>query len=247
MWRLTAILSKLTKTMKNRILRLFSALLLSILLSACGIGAQGTNPSDGSENPNDQYKVLAVDQGKQSITFSIKENIAFMEGVMDSSITDKVRQLMADYPKVDSIVMLDVPGTLDFRATLEAGRLIHDACLTTIVPEDGFVASGGVYFFLAGCERYVDQTALVGVHTWRSYTLDENENKNILVAGIDLPPSDPAHDTYLDFHNDMNIQEEFYWLIVNTPFDDVYYLNSDDIYNYEIAEIISYENEFSDE
>jgi len=216
--------------MKTRII----LLTLVFLVSACGLSAQNQDNllSD---------KVLAADQGKQTVTFRIEDNKAYMDGVMDSSITDNIRQLIQDYPLLDSIVMLDVPGTIDFKATLEASYLIREACLTTIVPDGAYIASGGVYFFLAGCERLVGENAHIGVHTWRSYSLDENENKRIVVSGIDLPPSDPAHEPYLEFHSDMQISEEFYWLIVDTPFDKVYFLDNDDIIDYKLALIIDKE------
>ena len=225
--------------MKNRII----LLALVFFISACGLGAQVQDKlsSASTTNSDDQYKVLATDQGKQAVTFTVQDNNAYMEGVMDSSITDKIRELMHDHPLVDSIIMLDVPGTIDFKATLEASYLIREACFTTVVPGNAYIASGGVYFFLAGCERLAGKNAHIGVHTWRSYSLDENENKNIVVAGIDLPQSDPAHERYLKFHYDMQIPEEFYWLIVSTPFDKVYFLNNDDIINYQVARVMDNE------
>lgn len=212
-------------------------LILVLLVSACGLGAQvQENLLSGNEiNPEDQKEVLATDQGKQAVTFTVEDNKAYMQGVMDSSITDNVHQLIQDNPLVDSIVMLDVPGTIDFAATLEASYLIREACLTTVVPDGAYIASGGVYFFLAGCERLAGKNAHIGIHTWRSYSLDDNENKNIVVTAIDLPQSDPAHDSYLEFHSDMLIPEEFYWLIVSTPFDEVYFLDTDDIIDYKLA------------
>lgn len=213
--------------MKTRII----LLTLLFLVSACGQGAQ-------NQDNLLSEKVLAAEQGKQAVTFRIEGNKAYMDGVMDSSITDMIRQLIQDYPSLDSIVMLDVPGTIDFKATLEAGYLIREACLTTVVPNGAYVASGGVYFFLAGCERLVGENAHIGIHTWRTYSLDENENKRIVVSGIDLPLSDPAHEPYLEFHRDMQIPEEFYWLNINTPFGEVYFLDTDDVIDYKLALIM---------
>ncbi|MDH5216214.1 MAG: hypothetical protein OEX19_00855 [Gammaproteobacteria bacterium] len=218
--------------MKTGIVRLLpSFFLLALLVSACGLGAQ-------NQDNLLPERVLATDQGKQAVTFTVEDNKAYMQGVMDSSITDSIRQLIQDHPLLDSIVMLDVPGTIDFRATLEASYLIREACLTTVVPDGAYIASGGVYFFLAGCERLAGENARIGVHTWRSYSLDEDENKHLVIAGIDLPPSDPAHEPYLKFHNDMQIPEEFYWLIVSTPFYEVYFLDTDDIIDYKLALIM---------
>lgn len=217
--------------MKN----LFIPYLLILFLSACGAGIPG--PAFYT-NSDDQFKVLAVDQGKDPVIFEVNENVATMSGVMDSTIVDLLEQLLDDNPQVDTILMSDVPGTIDFKATLKASYLVREHCLTTVIPNNGYVASGGVYFFLAGCERYVGKFSAIGIHTWRTYTLDEAQDKRVLVSGMELEKTDPAHDDYLDFHHDMDIDEEFYWLIVDTPFEDVHFLTSEEIEEYEIASFI---------
>ncbi len=224
-------------------------LLFIFILSGCGRGERGVtaNGSDAGYVINavdllnkDQYGVLAEDIDKEPVSFKVVLKTAYMNGHMDSSIPVLVENLIRTYPEVDTIVMSSVPGTYDFKATLQAGRLIRAACLRTVVPYEGYIASGGVYLFLAGCERIVEKGGRVGVHTWRSYSVNEDGEADQIITAKEYPLSDPKHQTYLDYHAEMNIPDELYWKVINTPFDAVHFLTLDEFEDYRVITDESY-------
>lgn len=232
--------------------RIFLFLFITLLLSACGLGKVGTEDSQDNTLQDDEesgiidaaklsenleFRVLAEDLGKKPVNFEVRENTAYMTGVIDSSIPVLLNNLLDTYPQVDTIVMQQVNGSIDLAATYEAGRILREACLTTVVPYEGLIASGGVSLFLAGCERIIENNSKVGIHTWRSFTLDDQDNKVVTISGIELDESDEQHIKHLTYITDMNIPEEFYWRTANTPFDKVHYLTSEELSEYDIITV----------
>ena len=190
---------------------------------------------------NAEFRVLAKDLDKKPVNFDVRENTAYMTGVIDSSIPVLLSNLLDSYPQVDTIVMQQVNGSIDLAATYEAGKILRDACLTTVVPYEGFIASGGVSLFLAGCERIIENNSKIGIHTWRSFTIDDQDNKVVTISGIELDESDEQHKKHLAYITDMDIPEAFYWRIVNTPFDEVHYLTSEELLEYDIITVAQQE------
>lgn len=135
-------------------------------------------------------------------SFVVEGDEAVMAGVIDSSTPAEVRDLIDDHPEVTTIVMVDVPGSDDDVANLEASRLIRAAGFATHVPADGEIASGGVDFFLAGATRSYGPGAIFSVHSWAA-----GDGR----TGADLPQDDPEHDLYLDYYAEMDVDEDFYW------------------------------------
>ncbi len=220
-----------------------------LVLSGCGAGeypGASVEPKDRfTINAADlldkgSYGVLAEDLGKEAVSFRVVRNVAYMNGYMDSSIALLVRNLIQTYPSVDTIVLNNVPGTYDFKATLAAGRLIREACLRTVVPYEAYIASGAVYLFLAGCERIVEQGGRLGIHTWRSYSINAAGEISATVAAKEYPRTDPKHKVYLDYHNEMGISEDFYWRIVATPYDEVHFLTLAELQEYRLMTVERY-------
>lgn len=181
------------------------------------------------------YLVLAENKNKEPVSFNVLGNTAHMSGIMDSTITTLVRNLIHNYPGVDTIVMHNVLGTLDFAATLEAGRLIRDACLTTVVPIRGKITSGGVHLFMAGCKRITEKNAKLGIHTWQYPIYDENGNIIGGTPAADFPTDSSEHQMYLDYQAEMDIPADFYWRIVDTPFDKMHFLSKNEAAEFSIV------------
>ena len=133
--------------------------------------------------------------------FEVEGATAVMTGELGSDSPARVQSLLEDNPQLETIIMQDVPGSLDDVAALDAARLIHDAQLRIEVPADGEIASGGVDFFLAGSTRIVAEGGRVGVHSWSDGRSE----------GAELSADDAAHDLYLDFYASVGIAAEFYW------------------------------------
>lgn len=139
-------------------------------------------------------------------TFQVVDSRAYMIGEIDSSTPDAVEDLLEDHPEAATIVLLEVPGSSDDEANLEAARMVREAGLATHVPGDGEIASGGVDFFLAGETRTFDDGARFGVHSWGTGDPDFN--------AVDLDEDDPEHDKYLDYYEELGIDPDFYWFTI---------------------------------
>ncbi len=227
---------KLTQPLKYLIIYLFLA-----FISACGGGqyvgdnnanSTAINATDVSNKP--QFAALAEERDMQPVTFDVVENVAYMNGNMDSTIPLLVKNLIEYHPEVNTIVMQKVLGTIDFQATLKAGRLVREACLKTVVPYAATIASGGVHFFFSGCQRFIESGGRLGIHSWKYTVVDKNGNVSEEWAASDLPSTDPAHTPYLNYQFDMGIPDEFYWKMINTPFDNMRYLRKNEIESFNI-------------
>ena len=175
-------------------------LLIALLLVATSCASD--NGLDGDDSP---------------AAFVVERNQAIMTGVIDGSTPDAVEELLDDHPNVTTIVMSYVPGSADDAANLRAAQLVREAGLNTHLDADGEVASGGVDFFLAGTKRSFDAGAKFGVHSWADG--DGNE-------GADIADDNPEHDIYLDYYEQMGIDEEFYWFTLEAaPAADIYFMS----------------------
>jgi hypothetical protein len=118
----------------------------------------------------------------EAAVFEIEGETAFMYGVIDHTTPGVVRALVDEHPDVTRIVMVDVPGSDDDPANLEASRLVRARGLETVVPSNGVIASGGVDFFTAGKNRVVEPCGKLGVHSW-----DEDGPDGSIIFGSEVP------------------------------------------------------------
>lgn len=146
-----------------------------------------------------------------------------MTGTVDSYTPDDFRALMAAYPGIKRLVMLECPGSVDDDANLRLARMVRKSGISTHVPENGSVRSGAVELFLAGVTRSAHPGAEFAVHSWQ----DEDG-----VEAYQLPDNDPAHRAYLDYYRDMGLAADtakrFYALTNSVPFDQALYLKPAD-------------------
>jgi len=216
--------------------------ILILLLGACGGGERSDKIHDNAINAinvvnKSNYRVLSEFRNREPISFNVIENTAFMRGVMDSSIALLMENLLSQYPDIDTIVMQHVLGTLDFEATLKAGKILRSACITTVVPYKGKITSGGVHLFMAGCKRIVESGGQLGIHTWK-YAEYDGEGK--IIGGktaVDYPTTDIVHSPYLNYQAEMEIPEDFYWFMANTPFDKMHFLSTEEVEQFNLSTI----------
>ena len=147
-----------------------------------------------------------------------------MEGDVTAATPRQFAAMMAAFPALKRIEMVDCPGSLDEDANLSLARAIRRAGMETIVPSGGSVRSGAVELWLAGVTRRAAPDAEFGVHSWADeYGREAN----------DYPESDPVHAEYLNYYREMGMDDAraraFYALTNATPFDDVRYLTRDDM------------------
>ncbi len=147
-----------------------------------------------------------------------------MAGDVTSATPRQFAAMLAAYPGLKRLEMLDCPGSLDEEANLILARAIRRAGLETVVPAGGSIRSGAVELWLAGVTRRAAPDAEFGVHSWADeYGREAN----------DYPANDPVHAEYLGYYREMGLNDakarEFYALTNSTPFDDVRYLTRDDM------------------
>lgn len=183
--------------------------------------------SDETSSDNAPTSAETITSAGETGIFVVDGTDATMSGEIGSSTPDDVRQLIANNPDVTTIVMADVPGSGDDEANLEASRLIREAGLNTHLNANGFVASGGVDFYLAGTERTFDEGAEFGVHSWA--TSDG-------VEGKDLDMDDPEHSLYLGYYDEIGISADFYWFTLEAaPAADIHIMTNAELDAYGFA------------
>lgn len=150
--------------------------------------------------------------------------VARMSGDVDAATPRQFAAMLAAFPGLKRIEMIDCPGSLDEEANLILARAIRRAGLETVVPSGGSVRSGAVELWLAGVTRRAAPDAEFGVHSWADeYGREAN----------DYPANDPVHAEYLSYYREMGMDyakaRAFYALTNATPFDQVRYLTRDDM------------------
>ena len=154
-----------------------------------------------------------------------------LSGETDSDSPAQFRALLAQYPNVRTVRMVECAGTVDDDANLSIARMIRAKGLNTHVPAGGSVRSGGVELFIAGVKRTADQGAEFGVHSWQ----DDEGNE-----ASDVPADDPIHANYITYYKDMGlapqVAREFY-AFTNTAatFDNVHYMTAGELARYQIV------------
>lgn len=156
-------------------------------------------------------------------TFRVEKNRAFLNGVLGSGTYGQITFLIQFLPEVDTLVFENVPGSLNDDINLLTGRLIREAGFTTLIPENGVVASGGVSLFCAGSKRVIERGAQVGVHAW---SIPASE-----VKPVELPRGHQAHRKSLTYFQEMLDEgEQFYFFTLGAaPFESVHWLTVEEI------------------
>lgn len=147
-----------------------------------------------------------------------------MAGDVDGATPRQFAAMLAAWPGLKRLEMIDCPGSLDEEANLILARAIRRAGMETVVPAGGSVRSGAVELWIAGVRRSAAPDAEFGVHSWADeYGREAN----------DYPANDPVHAEYLGYYREMGMEgakaRAFYALTNSTPFDDVRYLTRDDM------------------
>jgi hypothetical protein len=154
---------------------------------------------DGIVTPQETVQVIREELA--GADFEVTGEVAIMRGVIGARTPARVLELAVISPGVRTIVLTEVPGSIDDGANVRAGRYIRQLGLDTHVPAGGEVASGGTDLFLAGNHRSAKPGALFGIHSWDGGP----------VAATDLPEDHEQHRLYLDYYEEMGIPAEFYW------------------------------------
>lgn len=124
---------------------------------------------------------------------------AALVDVTDRTSPQDFAAMMEAYPGIDTLRLVEAPGTEHDRANMRLGRMIRGAGLTTHVPDGGSVRSGAVELFLAGVERQVDDGAEFAVHSWMDIYGRQPQ---------DFAPGEGPNRIYLDYYREMGMDEQ---------------------------------------
>ncbi len=140
-------------------------------------------------------------------------------GTIDVNSPAEFRNLVAAYPSVSLIRMVECPGTLDDQANFEVARMVRARGMATLVPAKGSVRSGGVELFLAGVKRTAEPGAEFGVHSWQD---DEGHQAK------DAPADDDTASEYVNYYKAMGLAvdtaQAFYAFTNKTAFENIHYM-----------------------
>ena len=114
-----------------------------------------------------------------------------MSGMINAYTPEQLKDIFGEHPEIDTIVLGQMPGSIDDGANLEGAAWVAARGGDTYLPQEGMIASGATDFFLVGKSRVVEEGAVVGVHSWADWRG---------ITAQDLPRDDPAHELYIGFY-----------------------------------------------
>lgn len=162
--------------------------------------------------------------------FVIDANTIEMNGIVDGTTPAQFRKMMAQYPTVKTLRMVDCPGTENDDANLSLARMVRRAGLNTHVPANGSIRSGGVELFLAGVKRTQEPGAEFGVHSWQ----DEDGRE-----ARDYAANNPVHAAYVNYYIDMGFDRDTarnFYSFTNTaaPANGIHYMTGNELARYRL-------------
>jgi len=167
----------------------------------CSVGCEGDY--DAIHAALDQ---LLLDYSEEyELFFLVQGRYAIAAGVIYNDFEKRVKLLRKNHPNVDTIVMVNCPGSSNDDALVKGARLVHQYGYNTCVPSDGMVASGGTDMFVSGLERYATPGAKIGIHSWAG------THNGVETVGSDFPRDHWKHVMYLDLLEETCIPYDFYW------------------------------------
>ena len=163
------------------------------------------------------------------LTLDVRGTMLFVNGVINSYSYEEIYYILRENPQVNTLVLTNIPGSMDDETNLALGLELHRANVTMYLPKDAEIASGGTDLFLAGTRRIVERGALIGVHSWSAGL------PFFGTAADELPRDHPDHELFLDYYRDIDISEDFYWYTLEAASpDDIHWMTEDEMERYDV-------------
>jgi hypothetical protein len=188
---------------------------------AIGVGAATVSAGDDSVELSTCFYL-----GAGSSRFEVDGSEVRLSGALGSLTFTQIERLQAEHPEVQTLVLTDVPGSINDEVNVETGRLVRNGGWSTHLPADGEIASGAVDLFCAGVERTMESGGRIGVHSWANGT----------VEGADLPEDSPEHDFFIEYLQEMlgtPLGRDFYFFTLQAaPAADIHWMTAEEIEQY---------------
>jgi len=172
------------------------------------------------------------------LRFEVPSNtakFAVLHGVIDSSTPTVTQTFIDNYPNVTTLVFMQIPGSDDDTANLQAAQKLKKRGYITYLPavnaynQDSFVASGATDMFFASNKRIIDVGAEVGVHSWSDGTN----------SATSFPVGHANHLPYINYYVAMGLSqadsEAFYYYTINAaPANSIHNMTEAEIEQYKL-------------
>jgi hypothetical protein len=131
--------------------------------------------------------------GSGTTRLTLERNRAILTGVLGTRSYVEIKELIQNHPEITTLVLQDVPGSMNDPVNMHTGRIIRKAGYKIVVPANSVIASGGVDLFCSGKERIAEPGSKLGVHSWWDNGMSAD----------DLSEDDPAHDAQIHYFTEM--------------------------------------------
>ena len=172
----------------------------------------------------------------QPLIFEVQNassTFAVLHGYIDGSTPGAVQSFITNYPNVTTLVFMQMPGSDDDEANLQAAQALRNRGYKHYLPavnayaQDAFIASGAVDMFVGGLIRAVDVNGEVGVHSWGAGS----------TQATDYPVGHAYHQPYIDYYIAMGFTqqeaEDFYYFTINAaPASGIHLMTENEINHY---------------
>ena len=184
------------------------------------IRVKGTlNSSKSDSSIQISYTTNEALGGAGDSKIEVKNNEAILNGTLGTVTYIQIKNLIQEHPNIKTLVLDQVPGSINDAINMHTGRLVREHGFTTKVNATSDIASGGVDLFCAGVQRIVHQGAKIGIHSWGAMSF----------TATDLPQDHPGHQAQIDYFTLCLGKEKgkaFYFRTLEAaPFDDIHYMS----------------------
>ena len=154
---------------------------------------------------------------------------AEMNGTIGKRTPKNFDKMIAKYPDIKLINMLNCPGSKDDEANLIVSKKMHDVGISFHLFSNSTIASGAVDMYVGGLKRTRESGGKIGVHSW-------GNGKNDPIA-TSYPVGDPVHLSYINYYTSVGFLQEdaekFYYFTINaSPAENVHWMTDEEIKTY---------------
>jgi hypothetical protein len=147
----------------------------------------------------------------------------YMAGQITSRTPRNFRATLRAHPELETLVLLQMSGSLDHAAVRDMGRMVRAAGLDTHLTGRSRIHSGAVDLFIAGNRRSMEPGAVIGVHAWA----------NGYGEGTSYPATARQHRPIAAYVAEMLGSPDFYWFTLQAaPSDGIHEMTGAEIARY---------------